>query len=230
MKREDLIKFYNAYRLYIFPAVVAFSSIFLIIFAIYPQTIKLIDNQKTAGDIMTKSKFLESKVSALESYDEEDLSRKLTIALNAFPSEKDFGNTLGLLQQLVAVSGFTITSISLGNSTNKIGNSDSFSINLEVKGNKALLQNLLDNLESAPRLLRIGTIDISSNKVYETLSVVLGLQVLYSLPPQTAGEADSPLPELSQKDEEALITLSKISASIPKTNLQTSRGKSNPFE
>lgn len=230
MKREDLIKFYNTYRLYIFPAVVAFSSIFLIIFAIYPQTIKLINNQKTAGQIMDKSRFLESKVSALESYNEEDLSHKLTIALSAFPPEKDFGNALGLIQQLVISSGFTITSISLGNSQSKIGNSDSFSVSLDVKGNKALLQNLLDNLESSPRLLKIGTIDISSSQIYESLDVNLHLEVLYSLPPQTAGESDSPIPELSQKDEEVLITLSRMNAAVPKPNLQSPRGKSNPFE
>lgn len=179
---------------------------------------------------MVKSKFLESKVSALENYDEEDLSRKLTIALNAYPSEKDYGNVLGLLQRLVAGSGFTITAISLGNSQGKVGSADSFSVTLGVKGNKTLLQNLLNNLESSPRLLRIGTIDISSNQISETLDVALGLEVLYSLPPQTAGETDSPIPQLSQKDEEALVTLSEINATIPKTNPQTPRGKANPFE
>ena len=46
MKKEDLIKFYTAYRAYIFPAGVALASIFLILFVIYPQTVKLFNNQK----------------------------------------------------------------------------------------------------------------------------------------------------------------------------------------
>ena len=230
MRKETLINFYHSYRLFVFPGVVALSSIFLIIFAIYPQTIKLINNQKASGDLAEKSKFLDSKVYALESINAEDLSQKLEIALGAFPSEKDFGNVLGLLQQLVNGSGFSISAISLGNSGAKIANADSFSVKLDVKGSKATLQNLLNNLENSPRLAKIGSIDVSSNQPSDAIDVSLSIDFFYSSSPKTAGSADSPIPQLTQKDEEVLIALSKIYAAVPKNISQSPRGKPNPFE
>lgn len=179
---------------------------------------------------MTKVQFLDSKVSALESYNEEELSSKLAIALSAYPSEKDFQNVLGLLQQLVSGSGFTITSISLGSSAGKSGNSDSFIVKLDVKGSKQLVQNLLNNLETAPRLIKISTIDVSLNQLTETTDVSLSLDLLFASTPKDAGGADSPVPELNQKDEEVLATLRKINESMPKELVQSPRGKPNPFE
>src|SRR3989304_7777764 len=98
MKKEILIKFYTTYRLYIFPAVVGLSSLFLIVFAIYPQVIALINNQKLFGELIDQSKFLEAKADTLESYDENDLARKVNLVIPAYPQDNDFGRILDVLQ------------------------------------------------------------------------------------------------------------------------------------
>ena len=238
MKKEDLIKFYQTYKLYIFPAVVALSSLFLIVFAIIPQTIKLMDNQKLAQDLVSKSKLLETKVSALEGYDNEDISRKVEVVLSVFPQDKDFLNILGLLQQLTTQSGFSITSIALGDSGSKSANTNSYSIKLQIKGSKALFQTLLDNLESSPRLMRVSSIDISSNQSPQTIEASLTLDALYSSLPQNFGTVDAPLPQITQKEEELLASLSRTNEAGPSSSTTTPsseqpsspRGKPNPFE
>lgn len=231
MKKETIIQFYLRYRLYIFPAIVAMSSLFLIIFEIYPQTAKLIENQKVAGDLTNKSKFLATKVVALENLNGEDLSQKVGIALNAFPADKDYGNILGLLQGLTAQSGFTISSIALGNTSGKLGNASSFEIKLEIKGPRNLFQSFLSNLENSPRIMRVSSIDISSTQAQEVLDAALVIEVLYSPAPQSFGTADSPLPSLSQKEEELLTTLSKTALTVtPSVSAPSQRGKANPFE
>ena len=68
MKKEDLQKFYLTYRLYIFPVVVAFSCLVLIILVIYPETVKLIINQKTQEEVLNKHKFLEVKAQTLANF------------------------------------------------------------------------------------------------------------------------------------------------------------------
>lgn len=231
MKKETIIKFYSDFKLYIFPAVVALSSLFLIIFAIYPQTMKLIENQQSADNLIKKSKFLETKVTALEGYNGEDLSQKVRFVLASLPAEKDFGNIFELLQQLISESGFSIASISLGNSGTKIGNADSYEVKLEIKGSKAMFPILLNNLESSDRLIRVNSIDVASHQAAESLDASLSIGVLYSQMPQNFGAADSPLPTLSQKDEELLAKLS-AGRSVPQPEEQpsTARGKSNPFE
>lgn len=232
MKKENLIKFYSDHRSYIFPAVVALSSLFLIVFVIYPQAVKLINNQRAIGDLMNKSKFLETKVTALESYNEEDLSRKLKFALATLPADKDFGNILGLLQQLTVQSGFAIDSISFGSTASKSGNSDSFDVKLEIRGAKGSFQTLLNSLEDSRRLMRINSIDISSSQASQTLNVALVAEVLYSQLPQSFGGVDSPLPELSQKEEQLIVKLARFGETVssPSATQSLPRGKSNPFE
>lgn len=235
MKKEALIRLYSEYRLLIFPIVVALSSLFLIIFAIYPQTIKLIENQKLALDFTNKSKFLETKVIALESFDEADLSKKTSIALSTFPSEKDYGNILGLMQQLIAESGFSITSISLGEG-GKLNQADSYTVKLQVQGARVLFQTLLSNLEKSPRLMKISTIDISANQASQTADVSLAIDVFYSGLSQNFGAVDSPLPQIEQKEEELLANLARAneagssSLAIEPSISSSPKGKSNPFE
>ncbi len=229
--KQDLIKFYNKYNLYIFPAVVALASLFIILFVIYPQVIKLIDNQGVIEGLMNKSKLLENKVSALESYDSTDLSGKLESALATLPGEKDFGSVVGLLQKLTLELGFGINSISFGNTAGKVGNANSFEVKMELKGSRAMLQSLLDNLENSPRLVRIKSIDISSNQAIEALNIALAIEVLYSPLPRDFGSPDSPVPLLSQKDEELIARIMQEAETSGSMEAPiSSRGKSNPFE
>ncbi|MBU0999850.1 hypothetical protein KKE78_00440 [Patescibacteria group bacterium] len=233
MKKKTIIQFYNHYKLYIFPTAVVLSSLFLIIFAIYPQTAKLIENQKVAGEMQKKSNFLASNVIALEDVNSEDLSEKVGITLSAFPAEKDYGRILGLLQGLVVQSGFTISSVTLGNVSGKVGNASSYEVKLEVKGPKILFQGFINNLESSPRIIRVRSLDIVFVQASEILDTSVIIEVLYSPLPQTF-KGDSPLPLFGQAEEELLISLSNLS----KINLTASssaavysqRGKVNPFE
>lgn len=233
MKKEDALKFYQSYKFYIFPAVVVVSSLFLILFAIYPQTTKLLKNQQTVESLSVKSKFLDSKASALERYEGANLPQKVEVALKSFPVDRDYGNIFSLLQQLTADSGFTINTISISNASNKTGGAESFIVQLEIKGSKLLLQNLLNNIESSPRLVRVNNIAVSNAVVTQISSVSLSVEVLYSQLPQNFGATDSPVPELTDKDEGLLNKLAKTGVSTqqaPTAGFQSSRGKVNPFE
>lgn len=232
MKRENLTRFYLIHRSRIFPVIVALSSLFLIVFVIYPQTTKLIDNQKAIGDLINKSKFLETKVVALEGYDGEDLSRKLGFVLTTLPADKDFGNILGLLQQLTARFGFSIDSITFSNRANKLENLGGLQVKLDIRGTKAMFPTLLNNLENSPRLVRINSIDIPSQQSSQAFQVSLEVEALYSQLPQNFGGVDSPLPQLSQKDEELIARLEKSGETISSSSSAqlSPKGKSNPFE
>lgn len=234
MKKEPIFKFYFVYRLYIFPAIIVLSSFFLVIFVIYPQIVKLIENQKLAGDIVNKTQFLNTKVQALENYNAEELSQKVRVVLGSLPSDKEYGSVLGVLQNLIAQSGFVINSIALGNTSGKTGNANSFGINLEITGPGTLFQNLLTSLDNSPRILRVNSVDISSARSSDTLNAKVALDVLYSPVSQSLGNVDSPLPELSQKDEELISALqSSARASLPASSsavITSPRGKANPFD
>ena len=102
MKKEDLLKFYAQYKLFIFPLVVGISSLILIVFVILPQTIKLVTNQGAEEELFNKSQFLEVKAQDLDNLDQEDLSRKVQYVLGVYPADKDFGNIVGIIQSVTS--------------------------------------------------------------------------------------------------------------------------------
>lgn len=232
MKKETIVKFYLTYRLYLFPAIVVLSSLILIFLIIIPQLSKLISNQKTQSELINNLKFLEVKAQTLESYDSKDLSNKVSYTLASFPQDKDFGNAIGLIQNLTIQSGFSLTSLTIGTRTNKIADSQSYVIQLQVIGPKNLIRVLLSNIESSSRLIRVGGIEISNTIDQQVLNVALNLDVLYAPVPGSFGSIDSTLPDLSEKDQELLATLAKnLPPALTSTNVSLpSRGKANPFE
>ena len=239
MRKEDLLKFYLNYRLFIFPAVVAFSSVILIVFVIVPQTIKLLGNQSEEVKIIKKSDFLEAKAKTLENYDSLDLTAKLNSALNSFPSDKDFASAIGLIQNLTQQYGFTIASLSLGTgSLVKNTGIQSYGINLSVIGPVNLLQKLLNDIEGSSRLMRISGVESTAGKDSSLVNILLNIDVLYSDATGDIKSLDAPLPELSEQDQ---AVLTKLVSAAPPSALQptqtessststTLRGKTNPFE
>ncbi len=234
MKKEEILKLYQNYRLYIFPAVVALSSLILIIFVIYPQIVKLITNQKIEGEITNKSKFLEVKAQTLESYDSTDLSQKVNFVINSYPTDKDFVSALGLLQNLISQTGFKTVSMSLGANSSKSDYGQSYNIKLDVLGPADLLPKLLTNIENSPRLMRVSGVETNVGKDPQGATVSLNVEVLYSPAPKVFGSVDSPLPSLSQKDEEVIVKLARTGSTLTTPQQITpqlgSRGKANPFE
>lgn len=233
MKKEDLQKFYLTYRLYIFPVVVALSSLVLITLIIYPETVKLISNQKAQEEISNKHKFLEVKAQTLADYDFEDIDRKLNYALSAYPGEKDFISAMSLLQNIAAQLGFNVVSINLGTGAAKTGKEQGYSLRLEVFGPTNFLPTLLTRIENASRIMKIASVDSNVGKESQGGTVTINIEALYSAIPPNGGTVDSPLPEISEKDEEIIARLAR-SGTPGITQSSTaplgSRGKVNPFE
>lgn len=234
MKKETLAKFYQTYKLIVFPGVVALSGLILVSFVIYPQTTKLIQNYRFESDLKSKSILLEAKAESLENYDEVDLTRKVAYVLNAFPGEKDFFNILGLLETLMGQSGYNILSLSFGaGSVSEPGKQQSYQAKVEMLGPKAVLSRLLSSIEESSRIMRVNSLEISATRQAGIVSVILTIEVLFSALPSQFGTADSPLPTLSSQDEELIA---KLAASAPSAVTPTEpvtlgpRGKVNPFE
>lgn len=236
IKTDAVSKFYFSYRLYIFPIIVGLSSLILIIFVVYPQTVKLIQNQKKEAESVNKYKFLEVKAQTLDSLDLEDLNRKVSFAINAYPTDKDFVSAFALLQNLTTQSGFNTLSISLGSGISKEAGGKSYNLKLDVLGPSSLLPMLLSNIENSPRLIRVSSVEAAAiGKDPKGVNISLSVDLLYSSALADFGSTDSHLPELSQQDEEAVAKLVRASV-LPSTKTTTPigpvgpRGKENPFE
>ncbi len=233
MKKEEILKFYLNYRLFLYPVVTAISSLILIVLVIYPQTMKLLSNQEAQQQISQRSNFLEAKALALENYNQDDLNSKVNLSLTAYPTDKDFANVVGILQNLIAQSGFNITSLSFGGGSSKDTIVQSYNVKLDLVGPLKFFHILLNNIEHSPRLIKVSGIETSAGRDPNSTNVTVNLEVLYSAAINNLGSIDSPLPELSEKDQEVLAALKSAVSSLPQTPATAAaspRGKLNPFE
>ena len=80
--------------------------------------------------------------------------------------------------------------------------------------------------------MKISSVDTNSGKESQSGTTTINIDTLYAAVPSSGGTVDSPLPELSQKDEEILVKLARVGT--PQSTQATSqlgpRGKANPFE
>lgn len=234
IKKDQVLKFYLSYKLYIFSAVVTISNLILIIFVIFPQTSKLLSNQKAEQDINQKSKFLEAKAQVLESYVSEDLNLKVNNVLTSYPVDKDFVAAVGLLQNFTAQSGYSIISLTVGGGTVKEG-AQSYTVKLDLLGPKAFLPVMLTNIENSTRLMRVSSVETAVGRDPDQATISLKVDILYSNAPGGFGSVESTLPELSEKDQQVLARLARASSATTLAELGVpselpARGKANPFE
>lgn len=228
MKKENLALIYQKYRLIIFPAAVVLSCLILIIFVMIPQIGKLLKNSQTEADFKVQADFLETKVEALESLDEEELARKVKYVVASFPPEKDFAILITLLQKIAQESGFTIASLSFGGG--KSSQEQGYGITVEMAGPKSLFAGFLNSIETSPRLMRINHIEISSGRSADVIDASLAIEALFAPVPGNLGSVNSPLPQVSQGEEELLDRLARSQVMSLTVVELSSTGKSNPFE
>lgn len=231
MKKEDILNFYQKYKLIIFPVLVSVSSVILIVLVIYPQLAKLISNNEMYNTINERSKFLEVKAVELNSLDETDLQNKLNLSLAALPPSKDYTEVISILQSLTNKTGFNIISLQFGQSADSKGDKSNFAVKLDIVGPKVTLDALLDNIEKSYRPMRVSGMELTTNSGGSAVvNVALAINVYFAQLPSSIGSIDAPLPQLSQKDQELITSLSS-SVNVPTTpNVEISRGKVDPFE
>lgn len=238
MKKEELLGFYMKYRIFIFPVAVICSSIILIVLVIYPQISKLLANRTEYAEVLKKSQFLEVKAQELSSIDDNEVKRKLNIALMALPPEKDYAEVIGLMQVLVGKYGFILDSIRVGtNSTEKTGGGEGFTIDLEIQGPKSNLKSLLNTLEDTSRVIKMQKIDVSAGGVASGVNKInLVLNIYYAALPSNLGSSDLPVPKLTDEENTLInnIEINRNSIYTGTTDQQDStpvpKGKLNPFE
>lgn len=226
---------YQKYKIIIYPVAVGLASLFLIVFIIYPQIRAFLNGRGTLDGVNQKAKFLDVKAQQLSQIDESDLNKKLALAVSAVPLDKDYGSIIGLIQQIGADSGVTVTNLSLSPSSNE--KVTGFSARVEVAGGKLAIENMIAGIEKSPRVMKISAFDISSSNVDGGVGASFVIEAYYAPAPQSLGAIDAQLPELSQKDEQILANLARsslansISLTSPTTTGQLlPRGKANPFQ
>lgn len=227
---KEVKLFYDQYKIFIYPVLVSVTSLFLILFLILPQIKGFLGGRENLELSRNKLEILSVKAKDLEAINEEDLRKKMGLTLTALPQEKDFPQVIGVLQEVAKASGMVLVSVQIGQAQNATANSG-FPVKVEVVGSKIALTMFLKNVESASRVMKVGSIELSFSKLQDNVDASVMIDVFYAPTPSALGAVTDNLPKISPEDEKIIVSLSRAPVStfsaIP-TNV--SLGKSNPFE
>lgn len=231
MKEQALI-FYQQYKTIIISVTMILSCLVLMVFGVVPQLKALIDNKKTYEEISSQSETLEAKAKDLETLESGDLAKSVNVVLYSLPAEKDYPSTLNVIQSIALQSNFKLTNVQISQSLGASSKLTGFGIKAEVSGPRVSLDNFLNAIDKAPKVMKISSIEVSNPNKSDTINATIGIDVFFAPVPNSLGSIDSKLPSLTEKDNELLTDLLKV---VPvgvgeKTFIPSPKGKSNPFE
>lgn len=215
------------YRVFIYPLLVIASSVVIIMVLIIPQVKVLFMGQGRLSNSEERLSVLEVKAKELEDLDGNDLSQKLSFALAAMPTEKDYASLIGVFKGLTTASGMSLTSIHLAGGSE---NENAFLVKAELIGAKTVLGRLLENIEKSPRVMKVQSVETTSSGSGDTIFVMITVKAYFESAPQTLGPIDSALPKLTDTDQVVLGTLVRSGSTVNTGPILLPSGKSNPFE
>lgn len=213
------------YKVFIYPLVVGIASLIIIIFVITPQLLGFLTGRDELKQKKDRINILAVKAKELENFDQQEYTNELLNAFYYLPSSKDFGNIIGVFRELTASAGMSLTSLhpSTGSQT------DAYTVRAEVVGPATSLGDLIEKIESSPRVMKLESVDTSTS-TSGLLNATLTVFVYYAPPPQSLGSVDSPLPVLTEANLALLRSLSLPAGQSSGETIVIPSGKSNPFE
>ena len=244
MNKEALQKLYSRNRIIIFPALVGLAGLSLIVLVIIPQIIGYLKSQDDAKKTQSRLEILEVKAAELSNLPEEELKQKLQFAVTALPTTKDYTSVIGLIQRLSVESGVTLESVNLDTSKSaSLTDVNSFAVNVEIASSKISLDEFLKRIEDGPVLMKIGRIEVNLAGSDDSVTASVLIDVFFSPTPKNLGSVETPLPKLSEEEQQLVLELESKVALVPVSILTPTgeiteqppanilpRGKANPFE
>ena len=217
----------KAYKYYFLPAIIFLAILFTGLVFLRPNMVKVVQiQQRIAGErnILVQ---LTGKLSQLEALDESNLISKTEMLLKIVPPEKDVPAILASLKNLSSISNLDLKSVQLD--PGDLTTDYPILVSLKLEGEAEGLKKFLEKIELISPLMRPKTI----TTIYQEGNVSemsLVLETFFLQFPETLGEIDSPLPEISSEEEKAYQRVSSFE--VYSSEIETSilpSGKENPF-
>lgn len=216
------------YKYYLLPVIIFLAIFFTSLVFLKPNMVNVARIQKRIAGERKSLAQLTGKLSQLEAFDESSLISKTEVLLKIVPPEKDAPAILASLKNLSSISNLDIGSIQLD--PGDLTTDYPILVSLKLEGEIEGLKKFLEKIESVSPLMRPKTI----TTIYQEGSLIevnLVLETFFLQFPQTLGEVDSPLPEISSQEERAYqrAALFELSSSGFDTSSTQPSGKENPF-
>lgn len=193
----------------------------------YNNTTQLINNKKSELDQTN------SKIATLNNIANESYQKYQQIAFQSLPPEPDLLVALSQVQEIARSLGLQLTRISFGNISSETINKTDYQVKVELSGTFEELKSFMSNINDAPRVMKVGVLELTSTKDPDIYQVVINMSAYYS---NTAANTapDQSITDLTTPELTLLAKLQSQFEEVPIETLGTdeveTKGRLDPFE
>lgn len=233
---KGLKGFYLNNKFALWPIISVVAIILMMVFIIVPQALSYPKISQQITEKQAKIQVLNDKSQKLENLDLNKLEQDLKVVLTVLPVSEDVPSALSVIQNMMSKVGLNLESSSYAAPQRASSGQNTSTIRLIAVGPVTSVKDFLDNLDNAPRLFQLESINLAFHKEDSGVDVEMPLSVFSSPQPQSIGTVDSPLPELSDKEKELVMKFQKSiedmasSGSAAINSDAVPLGKADPFE
>lgn len=165
---------------------------------------------------------LTKKAAQLESLDERELEKKVTMSEKALPSKKTVSGILSVFSSLAEETDVFFVDFEVSPGKFLPGEFEVVLFEATFKGPREEVKTLLEKMRQVLPVVKVVGFEIKGEEA--TLSV----ESYFSPLPESLGKIDTPLPEISQKEEKIYQKIAQFKI-IEKELPSVPGGKENPF-
>lgn len=195
---------------------------------IVPQVKQILSDKSSLDQETARLEKIKRKLNELKTINQNDLSERTNLALQAISPEKNFLDLLSNLEKAANKSSLAVESFQIIPGSLNVTQQGKLSLKMSIIGSLENVKNFLVSAESILPIVDMKVVKIGIEKDIATTEISLDLSFLPL--PKTLGSIDSPLPRLTVDEEKALSKLSGFDRS--QNDLGGSdvpAGKDNPF-
>lgn len=193
----------------------------------YNKTTQLI-NDKTSELDQTNA-----KIATLNNIANQSYQKYHDIAFRSLPTEPDLLVGLSQVQEIAKSQGLQLNRISFGNITSETANNTDYQIKVELSGTFDQLKTFMSSINEAPRVMKIGVLELTNTKDPDIYQVVVNMSAYYSNAVVNTSVNQS-ISDLTTQELTLLAKLESQFQDLPIETLETdeveTRGRLDPFE
>lgn len=217
--------------IYVFGGLVLFT---LTVFLLIPKTKEVWQSREELINTQKRLESLKAKVRDLEGLDENELTRRTKLTLQAVPMEKTYVEILAIVNELAREKGLVVVGFRVTPGTLVVSQKGTLAFGVQLSGGDLeVVKDYLTELKKMlPLITPVEELDIKLKDFKKEVSTAaktsFTIEGVFQPLPKTIGAVDQPLVKMSEEEEKYLKSLSEYKT-LKQEAIPTPEGKENPF-
>lgn len=217
-KPKTFKDYFQSLRIYLFPSFVFLVVLFLFNFVVRGKISEIFKTRGEIGEQRERLSRLVEKQTVLAALDEVALKEEFLLSNEAIPSKRDVAGFLTQVERIALETGLLVEGVSLEGGEiatesaekeevlSQKKSEDGFRSQVTIKGEVERIRDFLERLLKSRQVVEVNKVQLSApfsqTATLSAMTAILTVDVFFKLLPETMGMAETPLPQITQKEKE----------------------------